>query len=78
MSKVYQFNPWLTKKIRHITTLIKGTRAVKEINQEQVAKSIGMSRPQYTAMENNIGRMRVEDFLTVLEELGLEFDIHET
>ena len=76
--KVYQFDEQLTKQVRHITTMVKGTRAVKEISQEKIAKCIGMSRPQYTAVENNIGRMRLEDFLTTLNELGLEFEIHET
>lgn len=49
-----------------------GRRKRLKITQGDMAKVIGKSRASYTGIENNLGEIRLKDFLLVAHELGFE------
>lgn len=57
--------------------LIRETRKEKKITQETLAKAIGVSRVTYTERENDIRKMRLEEFLITLDELGIGINLYE-
>lgn len=65
------------KQIRDIRRLIRETRKEKKISQETLADAIGISRVTYTERENNINKMRLEEFLITINELGIGFSLYE-
>ena len=65
------------KQIRDIRRLIRETRKEKKISQETLADAIGISRVTYTERENNISKMRLEEFLITINELGIGFSLYE-
>ncbi len=65
------------KQIRDIRRLIRETRKEKKISQETLADAIGISRVTYTERENNINKMRLEEFLITINELGIGFNLYE-
>lgn len=66
-----------SKQITDIQRYVVGTRKLKRISQESMAKAIGKSRTTYTDKENNMSDMRLGDFLITLHELGLDVKIYE-
>lgn len=65
------------KQIRDIRRLIRETRKEKKISQETLADAIGISRVTYTERENNLNKMRLEEFLITINELGIGFNLYE-
>lgn len=57
--------------------LIRETRKEKKISQQTLADAIGISRVTYTERENDIRKMRLEEFLITLEELGIGINLYE-
>ena len=57
--------------------LIRETRKEKKVTQETLANAIGISRVTYTERENDIRKMRLEEFLITLEELGIGINLYE-
>lgn len=49
-----------------------GRRKRLKITQGDMAKVIGKSRTSYTGTENNLGEIRLKDFLLIAHELGFE------
>ena len=65
------------KQISNIQRYVIGTRKQKKINQDVIAKAIGKSRVTYSERENDIGQMRLGEFLITLHELGLDMEVFE-
>lgn len=57
--------------------LIREKRKEKKISQQTLANAIGISRVTYTERENDIRKMRLEEFLITLEELGIGIHLYE-
>ena len=57
--------------------LIRETRKEKKVTQETLANAIGISRVTYTERENDIRKMRLEEFLITLDELGIGITLYE-
>ena len=75
MSKV--FITQVQKQISDIQRYVIGTRKIKKVSQETLAKAIGVSRVTYTERENDIRKMRLEEFLITLDELGIGINLYE-
>lgn len=57
--------------------LIREKRKEKKISQQTLANAIGISRVTYTERENDIRKMRLEEFLITLDELGIGINLYE-
>lgn len=57
--------------------LIREKRKEKKISQQTLANAIGISRVTYTERENDIRKMRLDEFLITLEELGIGINLYE-
>lgn len=65
------------KQINEIRRLIRDTRKQKKVTQESLANAIGISRVTYTERENNLKKMRLDEFLITINELGIGFNLYE-
>ena len=69
------FIPKEKRQLTEIAERITGRRVLRHLTQADMAREIGKSRTTYTEKENNIGKMYLEDFITVLNALELELTI---
>ena len=65
------------KQISDIQRYVIGTRKMKRISQEQIAKAIGKTRQTYADRENDMSDISLADLLITLHELGLDLEIYE-